>query len=73
MGTSLSFILVQEFGCLQDNMDVLLDDCRDAIKEFTADQDEDLDLDTILMKACTPMIKQFCGVCTLCLFVIKFN
>ena len=52
----------QEIACLQDNLESLVKECQDAVSEFTEDEGEDLDLDTKLMKACTPMIKKFCGV-----------
>ena len=48
--------------CLQDNYDELSDECQDAVEKFTEDEDHYIDLDRILMKACTPMIKNFCGV-----------
>lgn len=50
-------------ACLQDNLDSIEDEkCEELVREFTEDQDEDLDLDTVLMRACTPMIKKFCEV-----------
>ena len=52
----------QEIECLQDNMEELSEKCRLAVGNFTEDEDEDLELDRILMKACTPMIKKFCQV-----------
>ena len=58
----ISFLL-QEIQCLQDNYEDLRDECQDAIGNFTEDEDEDIELDTILMRACTPMIKKFCAVC----------
>ena len=48
--------------CLQDNYDELSDDCQEAVEKFTEDEDHYIDLDRILMQACTPMIKDFCGV-----------
>ncbi|KAL4235223.1 glycogenin glucosyltransferase glg1 [Mactra antiquata] len=51
----------EEMECLQDNLeDIEREECAELVKQFTEDQDEDLDLDTVLMKACTPMIKKFC-------------
>lgn len=53
----------QEMQCLQDKFDDISDDkCREKVKEFIQDEDEDIDLDAILMRACTPMIKKFCNV-----------
>ncbi|WAR12979.1 GSLG1-like protein [Mya arenaria] len=51
----------EELECLQDNYDELEGECKEEVGKLIQDEDEDLDLDTILMKACTPMIKQFCG------------
>ncbi|XP_053402519.1 Golgi apparatus protein 1-like [Mercenaria mercenaria] len=51
----------KEMSCLQDNLESIEDEkCEELVREFTEDQDEDLDLDTVLMRACTPMIKKFC-------------
>lgn len=49
-----------EIECLQDNYEELSEGCRLAVGNFTEDEDEDINLDRILMKACTPMIKKFC-------------
>jgi hypothetical protein len=37
------------------------DECQAVIGNITEDQDTYLDLDVVLVKACTPMLKQFCG------------
>ena len=56
------FACLQEIECLQDNYEELSEGCRLAVGNFTEDEDEDINLDKILMKACTPMIKKFCQV-----------
>ncbi|XP_052230402.1 Golgi apparatus protein 1-like [Dreissena polymorpha] len=51
----------KELKCLQDRYEDINDKkCKAEVRKFIRDEDEDLDLDTILMKACTPMIKRFC-------------
>ena len=50
-----------ELSCLQDHYDELTDECQAVIGNITEDQDTYLDLDVVLVKACTPMLKQFCG------------
>ncbi|CAI9714844.1 Golgi apparatus protein 1 [Octopus vulgaris] len=50
----------QEVRCLQDNYEKLSDDCQEAVRTFTEDEDENIELDAILIRACTPMIKKFC-------------
>ncbi|XP_074644298.1 Golgi apparatus protein 1-like isoform X2 [Tubulanus polymorphus] len=49
-----------EIECLQDHLEDLADECRSAVGNFTEDEDMDPELDRILIKACTPMIKKFC-------------
>ena len=48
--------------CLQDHLEDLDDDCHNIIGNFTEDEADDLEMDKVLMKACSPMIKKFCGV-----------
>ncbi|XP_064639932.1 Golgi apparatus protein 1-like isoform X2 [Lineus longissimus] len=50
----------KEIECLQDHLQDLDKQCLYAIGNFTQDEDEDPQLDRILIKACTPMIKEFC-------------
>ncbi|GAB1597551.1 Golgi apparatus protein 1-like [Argonauta hians] len=50
----------QELRCLQDNYEKLSDECQEAVRTFTEDEDENIELDAILIRACTPMIKKFC-------------
>ncbi|XP_013408738.1 Golgi apparatus protein 1 isoform X2 [Lingula anatina] len=49
-----------EVECLQDNYDSLSDECQEAVGNFTEDEDADIELDKILMKACMPMLRTFC-------------
>lgn len=49
------------------NYDSLSPKCKKAIGDFTEEESEDIHMDAILMKACTPMIKKFCDVSTLAL------
>ena len=53
---------MQELECLQMNYDALSAKCKEAVGEFTEEESEDIHMDAILMKACTPMIKKFCDV-----------
>ena len=55
-------LLFQEMQCLQENFKELAPLCKSAVGNFTEDAAGDVGLDRILMKACTPMIKNFCGV-----------
>ena len=48
--------------CLQKHFEELEKECRWAVGNFTEDEEEDINLDKILMQACTPMIKRFCQV-----------
>ncbi|KAK3085351.1 hypothetical protein FSP39_001959 [Pinctada imbricata] len=50
----------QEIACLQDHLDDLSAACHEVISNYTEDEEEMLELDNILMKACTPMIDKFC-------------
>ncbi|XP_041376284.1 Golgi apparatus protein 1-like [Gigantopelta aegis] len=50
-----------ELECLQTVYDELQPACKKLIANITEEEDEDLELDNILMKACTPMIKKFCN------------
>ncbi|XP_071092042.1 Golgi apparatus protein 1-like [Haliotis cracherodii] len=50
-----------EMECLQNNYDDLSEGCQKVIGELVEDEDEDIELDHILMKSCTPMIKRFCN------------
>ncbi|KAK6184750.1 hypothetical protein SNE40_007151 [Patella caerulea] len=51
----------EEINCLQDNYDILRPECKEAIGNFTEDEDEDYQMDALIMKSCTPMIKMFCA------------
>ncbi|KAL8590638.1 hypothetical protein ACOMHN_011074 [Nucella lapillus] len=49
-----------EIECLQTNYEILTAECKKAITRFTEEESEDIQMDAILMKSCTPMIKKFC-------------
>ncbi|KAK7114849.1 Golgi apparatus protein 1-like [Littorina saxatilis] len=49
-----------ELECLQLHYDTLSSNCQSAIANFTEEESEDIHMDAILMKSCTPMIKKFC-------------
>ena len=52
-----------ELKCLQDNYDDLqYEDCREAVGELIEEEDKDAQMDRVLMKSCSNMIKKFCGV-----------
>ena len=59
------FHLFQEVRCLQDKYEKLSDQCQDVVRSFTENEDENIELDAILIRACTLMIKKFCEVCYL--------
>lgn len=48
--------------CLQDKYEKLSEECQDAVRSFTEEEDENIELDAILIRACTLMIKKFCEV-----------
>ena len=50
----------EEIRCLQKNLHDLADECKNAISTLTKQQNEDIRLDKILMKACLPTINEFC-------------
>ncbi|CAG5117646.1 unnamed protein product, partial [Candidula unifasciata] len=50
-----------EMECLQKNLDQLTEKCKAVVSNFTQEEAEDIQMDRILMRACTPMIKKFCG------------
>ncbi|XP_076470547.1 Golgi apparatus protein 1-like isoform X2 [Babylonia areolata] len=49
-----------ELECLQTHYELLEAKCKAAIEKFTEEESEDIQMDAILMKSCTPMIKKFC-------------
>ncbi|XP_012945019.1 Golgi apparatus protein 1 [Aplysia californica] len=50
-----------EMECLQLHLeDLRSKKCQEAVTKFTSEEMEDLEMDQILMKHCTPMIKRFC-------------
>jgi Golgi apparatus protein 1 len=50
----------EELRCLQANYKKLEGECQKALAEFTQEENKDIRLDQILMKACTPTIDEFC-------------
>ena len=56
------FVVYQEMECLQSHYDDLNNECQWAVGNFTEDEDSDPNMDKLLMKSCSPMIKQFCEV-----------
>ena len=54
--------LLQELKCLQENYEELEEECSEAVKEFTEEEDKDAYMDRQLMKACSGMVKTFCKV-----------
>lgn len=62
MSLSFIFFCSQEFSCLQDHYTSLESECRMAIKNFTREESEDVRMNKVLMKACSPMLKRYCQV-----------
>lgn len=52
----------EEIECLQDNLEKLTAGCKEAVMTFTEMEDADVELDHLLMKACSPMLERFCKV-----------
>ena len=50
----------EELRCLQKKLKELDQTCKEAISKLTMQQNEDIRLDRILMKACLPTINEFC-------------
>ena len=55
-------MFIKEIKCLQSFYDTLASECRKAISEFTAVEMDYPNVDAILVKACTPMMRKFCKV-----------
>ncbi|XP_028417927.1 Golgi apparatus protein 1-like [Dendronephthya gigantea] len=51
----------EEIKCLQDNYDQLQSKCQKSIGEFTEEESEDIDLDKVMVKHCSEMVKEFCS------------
>ncbi|GFO47337.1 Golgi apparatus protein 1 [Plakobranchus ocellatus] len=49
-----------ELECLQENLETLKPECQVLVSNFTVEEMGDVEMDRILIKACTPMIKRFC-------------
>ncbi|XP_028392592.1 Golgi apparatus protein 1-like [Dendronephthya gigantea] len=52
----------EEIKCLQDNYDQLQSKCQKSIGEFTEEESEDIDLDKVMVKHCSEMVKEFCSI-----------
>lgn len=50
----------EEIVCLQDNLESLSADCKNAIRNYTEEQAEHAELNTLLYKACEPFAKKYC-------------
>ncbi|XP_071959006.1 Golgi apparatus protein 1-like isoform X2 [Antedon mediterranea] len=50
----------EEMACLQDNLDNLEESCKELVGRFTGEESEDIKMNKILMKACSPMLAKFC-------------
>jgi len=49
-----------EMECLQMNLEDLRPNCAEKVREFTIEETEEIEMDKILMRACTPMIQKYC-------------
>lgn len=45
--------------CLQEKLDSLSKDCKEAVTEFTEHEAKDTKLDRLVMKACSKAIRKF--------------
>ncbi|XP_045149862.1 Golgi apparatus protein 1 [Echinops telfairi] len=50
----------QELECLQDHLDDLAVECRDIVGNLTELESEDIQIEALLMRACEPIIQNFC-------------
>ncbi|KAL2762147.1 Golgi apparatus protein 1 isoform 3 precursor [Daubentonia madagascariensis] len=50
----------QELECLQDHLDDLVVECRDIVGNLTELESEDIQIEALLMRACEPIIQNFC-------------
>ena len=53
-------VCLQELRCLQEHYKELDDPCRVAVREFTQEEDKDVQMDKQLMHACSRAVKTFC-------------
>uniref|UniRef100_A0A8C0WBN3 Golgi apparatus protein 1 n=1 Tax=Castor canadensis TaxID=51338 RepID=A0A8C0WBN3_CASCN len=49
-----------ELECLQDHLDDLAVECRDIVGNLTELESEDIQIEALLMRACEPIIQNFC-------------
>uniref|UniRef100_A0A8C7JJY0 Golgi apparatus protein 1 n=1 Tax=Oncorhynchus kisutch TaxID=8019 RepID=A0A8C7JJY0_ONCKI len=50
----------QELECLQDHLEELVSECRDVVGNLTELASEDIQIETLLMRACEPVIQSHC-------------
>ncbi|XP_040024135.1 Golgi apparatus protein 1-like [Gasterosteus aculeatus] len=50
----------QELECLQDHLEDLVAGCRDVVGNLTELESEDIQIETLMMQACEPVIQTFC-------------
>ncbi|XP_026059117.1 Golgi apparatus protein 1-like isoform X2 [Carassius auratus] len=50
----------KELECLQYHLDDLLPSCRDAVGNLTELESEDIQIETLLIRACEPVIHSYC-------------
>uniref|UniRef100_A0A2K6EU34 Golgi apparatus protein 1 n=1 Tax=Propithecus coquereli TaxID=379532 RepID=A0A2K6EU34_PROCO len=50
----------RELECLQDHLDDLVVECRDIVGNLTELESEDIQIEALLMRACEPIIQNFC-------------
>ena len=50
--------------CLEENLDVLTEDCKKAVREYVEKVDEDPGMDEIFARSCAPFWDKHCMVCT---------
>jgi len=48
--------------CLEENLEVLSDDCKKAVREYVEEVDEDPGIDEIFARACAPFWDKHCMV-----------
>lgn len=51
----------EELRCLQSNLRKLDDECAKAVKEYSERESKDVRLDQILMRACQPIMDEYCS------------
>ncbi|XP_030621144.1 Golgi apparatus protein 1 [Chanos chanos] len=50
----------QELECLQDHLEELIPPCRDVVGNLTELESEDIQIETLLIRACEPAIQAYC-------------